>query len=119
MDTKHTPGKWLVDRCDTSISESGDLVVCIDIAPEIDGYEYRGQIAYLQSCEHIDGISVEEAKANARLIATAPELLKALRDILRSTRKDFEWSPDGERKHKEAYSEQFNAIAKATGENHG
>ncbi|HDA7260228.1 TPA: hypothetical protein O5T62_002833, partial [Staphylococcus aureus] len=41
------------------------------------GAEWRGYVASVQSCDHIDGITREEAEANARLIAAAPDLLKA------------------------------------------
>ena len=51
--------------------------------------------------------------ANARVIAAAPDLLEALKDAMRSSRKDFKAGPDGDRQHREAYAEQFAALAKA------
>lgn len=54
-----------------------------------------------------------EAFANATLAAAAPDLLMALKDALRSSRKDFKLGPDGDRQHREAYAEQFAAIDKA------
>lgn len=58
-------------------------------------------------------------KADARLIVTAVniypaviDLAKALKDALRSSRKDFKAGPDGDRQHREAYAEQFAALTR-------
>ena len=56
-----------------------------------------------------------ECRANARLIAAAPDLLAALKDALRSARHDFDAGEKGEAEFRAAYSEQFAAIAKAEG----
>lgn len=60
---------------------------------------------------HCDGMP--RHVANTRLISAAPDLLAALKDALRSSRKDFKSGPDGDRQHREAYAEQFAALAKA------
>lgn len=74
--TQHTPGPWRIkdDRWHDngkarlraiSIGDGGDF--------------YRGTVAHMQSAEHINGMTADEVEANARLIASAPELLEALR----------------------------------------
>jgi len=57
---KHTPGPW-----ETSSNASGELDICCPDAGDM--------IADLSGCDNAD--------ANARLIAAAPELLEALRII--------------------------------------
>jgi hypothetical protein len=64
----HTPGPW------NMVEASGGWL----IGPrETDGPDYVGDVHRLAK-----GRSDEESEANARLIATAPELLRALRDAL-------------------------------------
>jgi len=70
MNTKYTPGPWLVYN-DMGIaahkgidSHSGKSIVLVGI-----GGSYGG----------VRGATKEEAEANARLIACAPELLEALK----------------------------------------
>ena len=93
MSAKHTPGPWSLQTRQTQV-----YVSACDF-----------QIALL-----CDGDS-SQIEANARLIAAAPDMLAALKDALRSSRKDFEWGADGDRQHREAYAEQFAAIDKAEG----
>ena len=75
--TTHTPGPWHWGHN----SASDASTACIEIRP--DG-PYRGNVADLQSCEHIMGITMAETEANARLIAAAPELLEALIGALKA-----------------------------------
>jgi hypothetical protein len=56
METKHTKGEWFVSNEDQIVSMPSQC----KIANRISGWNY------------------EEAKANAKLIASAPELLEAL-----------------------------------------
>lgn len=66
MKTKHTSGKWMIDFPTltemTICTEEMNIctVLCIDI-------------------------SEEEAEANAKLIAAAPDLLKSLNDLIAKT----------------------------------
>jgi hypothetical protein len=71
MITQHTPGPW--EAIDKKPSARGNY--CFSVEP---GGEYRGDICYIQACEHIGGISNGEVVANVRLIAAAPEMLEAL-----------------------------------------
>jgi hypothetical protein len=59
---------------------------------------------------------IPEHEANAHLIAAAPDLYNALKDVLRSCRHDFGPGQEEEIKFQEAYSEQFAALKKARGE---
>ena len=74
--TKHTKGPWSFAHNGAGDSKTS----CIDIAPR-NSKGFRGQVAYLQSAEHIDGITMAENEANARLIAAAPDLLEALDEL--------------------------------------
>jgi hypothetical protein len=97
--TKHTPGPWWVIK-----KENGTLGIG---AKEPDGEECRPA--------QINGTAVDEpwasvTWANARLIAAAPELLSALKDLLNATETD-----DDPWVHTlEALDAAREAIAKAT-----
>lgn len=95
-EVKHTPGPWRYG--------AASLYDGFYIAPD-------ARLPTLAAVHNFPG----HAEANARLIAAAPELLSALKDAMRSSRKDFKHGPDGDRQHREAYAEQFAAIAKAEG----
>ena len=67
MSTNHTPGPW------ATIGQH-EVVVCA----KLDGF-----VAPICSAVEVGGRRThEEAKANARLIAAAPELFAALKDLL-------------------------------------
>lgn len=104
--SKHTPGPWMAEGKHRHIKVddySHDAYVC-DVGT---GGEYRGNIAYIQSAEHIKGISRYEAEANARLISSAPDLLEALKHALVYQPKDDSCDP--------WVSDARAAIAKAEG----
>ncbi len=77
-----TPGPWFVDVERSYIPESAGA------KPEYVGgvypacVKFRGDVCRIQSCENIDGISMDESYANARLIAAAPELYAAAEKAL-------------------------------------
>ena len=98
---KHTPGPWSIK---TRESRYMPGVIIQDGVCGPDGEQIKVEGVTLSSCD--------EAKANARLIAAAPELLGALLalDDLRGS-----WSPPDD-VIKAAWSKCRAAIAKATGE---
>ena len=69
MKTKHTKGKWVIEN------RKHGFYICAGIKGFV--------IADITSDEitHFIG-NTDEAEANARLIATAPELLEALNDLV-------------------------------------
>lgn len=76
-ENRFTPGPW--NWSHNSASDSS--TACIGITPETEG-GYRGSVADLQSCEHINGTTMQETEANARLIAAAPDLLAAIQTLV-------------------------------------
>jgi hypothetical protein len=88
---KHTAGPWLIRKAangDRGISAPGTGIF-IEVFTDI---------------RHSSEFSLEECKANARLVAAAPDLLQALKKIV------YDW--DGE---PEDMIEAAEAIAKAEG----
>jgi len=83
MNAEHTPGPWFVSVHDDN---NETVVRC----RENQGYE-----PIICNCEYdnIDIVTVEELAANARLIAAAPNLLAACKDLVRraETMTDGEW----------------------------
>ena len=68
METKHTPGPWSVwvDSCGVLDVRARPMhTVCDVVNPD----------------EHVTDISADESRANARLIAAAPELLAKCKKI--------------------------------------
>lgn len=101
-----TPGPWRVIGQLRQVNPCGDLW-CGEI--ELPARKkYRGSICSIQSADHIaDGISADEAAANARLIAAAPDLLALLRELI-----DIEGPQPGT---SDWANKVHAAIAKATG----
>lgn len=84
MKTKHTPGPWLVEH-DKEFDE-------VTVYAEIEEYEYNMTICEVSSYITKDGAPVglmdtEQIADNARLIAAAPEMYEALRDIVEQAEK--------------------------------
>ena len=97
----HTPGPW------TAIEDWGEHISAYAHVAEVRGNE--PDFAILAAPE---SHPFRDAEANARLIAAAPELLAALREIAaRIFARDgyVSWSP-------EEYDALFALITKATGE---
>ena len=73
MKTKHTQGKWIIKDVHSEEQKKGSLIYC-KICNEDKTIGFAGTYGgrYYQK------ISKEETKANAKLIAAAPEMLEAL-----------------------------------------
>lgn len=107
MTNKHTSGPW---------EAVGNLVRSPMHQPE-------GLPRGVQIAECMDGYSqpfTEEAKANARLISAAPELLEALIDILHNSAPGYSGDPvidaDFSRRYKQYSEKALKVVAKVTGE---
>lgn len=109
--SKHTPGPWKWN----SDPDMGGFHVYMGAAiSKRSGYESHQHLEMDFSIYPEDGEQWEEAKANTRLIAAAPELLEALvlleREMVDSGNAgsaDYGWKP--------AIEKTRAAIAKATG----
>jgi hypothetical protein len=124
MTAQHTPGPWKATGSAANYTPPGDRSdrsAMMDWSSGIDGPApfTENEHGNFEECDEQQvargfGRTVEEAKANALLIAAAPELLEALNDIVRS-----EWTtvtlesltPQHRRRLERARA----AIAKATG----
>jgi hypothetical protein len=100
---KFTPGPWTVPHL------AQDDCECNCASVLADGYFGSVATISVDNGKRVgeggnDSPPLEEAKANARLIAAAPELLSTMREVLRIT----------DRKH-DAWTAAYAAIAKATG----
>lgn len=114
--SKHTPGPWLVEEDETGDQSGLECVVVVD----------KSENYHISTCQFdgIDGHSnggnpdYETAKANASLIAAAPELLKALKFCVGEFYQyDDANDPDGatEKARIKAIKLAEKAIAKAEG----
>lgn len=72
-EVRHTEGQWAVERNNTRIVVPG--------RKGFDGRPYRVADAYFSSAGLANTPSIDEAHANARLIASAPEMLAALKAV--------------------------------------
>ena len=79
--TAHTPGPWAIEP----IFGESDLSIVLDYPKPEAGNPVMIGFA-CEADEHgVCPATPEEAQANARLMATAPDLLSALIDLLRET----------------------------------
>lgn len=102
---KHTPGPW---KWQSHPDEGGFCVYMAEAIHKRSGYEVQHRIEMDFTLYPEDGAQWEEARANTRLIAAAPELLEALENILSNC-----LDSDGLSR---AYENARAAIAKATGD---
>ena len=81
MNTKHTPGKWtLVKNTSASHSIPPPYIIVEDTPKN------SKNIATIVPYAEMD---LEEVEANARLIAAAPELLAALKEVIANPRRVY------------------------------
>ena len=90
--SKHTPGPWYIyeDGDSPGIEASACSIVVFGLEEDDGG---------------VGGRTTEEAKANARLIAAAPDLLEALQHLMVAHGEQLDY----------AFQQAQDAIAKATG----
>ena len=98
METKYTNGKWIIPRfakrhVQIEVPYGDNRTICI--------------------CDENDFIHPEEAEANAKLIASAPELIEALIKIKESMQESAKFNGESEA-DKERMSIVKKAIKKAT-----
>ena len=99
MTTKHTPGPWYVG----SGTYEGRNIYSVASVTDDDGFTYQPIVASAED----DGIDCWDA--NARLIAAAPDLLEALKDMVDLVELMCPFDGPQQRKARAA-------IARATGE---
>jgi len=105
--TSHTPGPWTLNGEIRRIG--GTEHYCADICGTNDGGFWRGSVAYIQTADHLKrGMRIDEGKANARLIAAAPDMLEALRQMVVNSEGDG-------KEYRDCHKKALAAIAKATG----
>jgi len=108
MELKHTPGPWLiVERKDPVTISNWSIKIG---EKEIGFFPYVYQYADEEKTRG-GYVACETWHANARLIAAAPDLMKALKDII-----DYWDSVVPELLVNEHHKNGRDAIAKATGE---
>lgn len=73
MEAKHTPGPWFVPE-----QESADLNISIKAPDPADPDSPWNVAVAIGACGHPD----DQTQANARLIASAPALVEALKEVM-------------------------------------
>lgn len=109
----HTPGPWKSDYLGV-ITGGSSFLTSVAETYAIKWANCQASSAHRHSQDAADycGKMYDEAKANARLIAAAPELLEALKAMQFLAWHDG-WETDG---HQHAYRLAVSAIEKAGGE---
>ena len=112
MQTKHTPGPW-------RLTESGDAIVSADggtlIVETGQDYWKNLEAAAAGASSDIAKRHLPQVRANARLIAAAPELLEALVAILETADLSFGEGEQAAKVGNAVISQARAAIAKAEG----
>ena len=103
METKHTPGPWAIDK--TSNADSIELIVT--------STHLQGQDDDVCSVYGGNDNNEQTREANARLIASAPELLEALETALTEISPAFNFD---QAKYPEWVKQIQSAIKKAKGQ---
>lgn len=103
MDHKHTPGPWTANPKHAARDNDGEIII-----------EQAGGSAPIATCYSINTLfNNDQAKANAALIAAAPDLLEALEVVTLC----LAWHEErhGVGMYRKAVESARAAIAKATG----
>ena len=109
MSARHTPGPWILTTEATEVEG-------VNVRFSIDSHTHIS-ICGGQSQEHMkDAIYEDECRANARLIAAAPELLEALKQAEAALARCFGAHKAEEGDRHRALATCRAARAKATGE---
>ena len=115
MQTKHTPGPW-------RLTESGDAIVSADggtlIVETGQDYWKNLEAAAAGASSDIAKRHLPQVRANARLIAAAPELLEALVAILETADLSFGEGEQAAKVGNAVISQARAAIEKANGKDH-
>ena len=86
MNEKFTPGKWVARIEDHSFCDTGDMYTSFTVATEGAGkYDCVAEVFARND-------DIDEAAANTKLIAAAPEMYKALDDICNVLKMDDRFS---------------------------
>lgn len=83
MEAKHTKGPWKIEPPHTSIRIAGPMSR-VNIICEVTASAYAGEAPEYN----------QEDRANARLIASAPELLEAVEELYEAIDSSIELTPD-------------------------
>jgi hypothetical protein len=119
----HTPGPWSVANQTDVFTGLG--ATCADgrVADANDGWQIADCMTGITSVqEEIATLSVAEARANARLIAAAPDMLEALREAetaLRSCYQVADYPANGRTDQDDALRTVRAAIETAEGRSNG
>ena len=121
MSAKHTPGPWSAIYPEERVFYAGTDITSYDVVSEKTRLQLReeGRAHYDRVHEDVANVAIvsthfwrdmsdEEAKANACLIAAAPELLEALTEIVAAA------DGDGWKQLDATFAAARAAIAKAT-----
>jgi hypothetical protein len=130
MSAKHTPGPWVAIFPESRVFHESADITHYDVMTEKTRDQLLGEglVHYCDDPHSVDNVSIvschfwrdmldEEAKANARLIAAAPDLLQALKFITEDVCDRFDMNDSSTNPGmKLAVKLARAAIAKATGE---
>ena len=85
MTDKHTPGPWSLDL--------GNIGIDIENHVSVDAPSHGGiaNVVWVMEEDALMGKNSPKCEANARLIAAAPDLLQAAKDVLSHKRGEGDW----------------------------
>lgn len=87
METKFTPGEWRVDGDDIVCPDVPCIQICAgEIGPD---FYHVADVASQYDEDKNEFVITERDRANAHLIAAAPEMYEALNDVLQTIKIHF------------------------------